>query len=97
ARSVAARRTVEPGRPGRRQRKERRRLDEGAVVRRDVVGLLGDRRPVRRAVDLFQRFNRGDEVIVAVDGIHSSISGYAPGMSAQPSIILNPAACWLPL
>ena len=54
ARQVAARRAVEALRPDRRQRRQGRGRDQGAVLRRDTVGDLGDRGPARGPVQGLQ-------------------------------------------
>src|SRR5262249_38046179 len=58
--------TIEAVGARRGEREERRGLDEGAVLRGDAVGLLGDRRPIGFAVDALQRLDAGDDVIAKV-------------------------------
>src|SRR5260370_15024216 len=48
------------------QREERRRLDEGAVLGGDTVGLLGNRGPIGLAVDALQRLDAGDDVLAKI-------------------------------
>src|SRR5262249_54576673 len=54
---IAARGTIKAVGPRRGQREERRRLDEGAIMWGDAVGLLGNRRPIGLAVDALQRLD----------------------------------------
>src|SRR5258708_22820284 len=49
--------------PAGREREERRRFDEGAVMRVDVVDLLGDRGRKHLAVMLLELIGGGDEVV----------------------------------
>ena len=57
-RRIAARRAVEAVRAAGRDGAERRRLDEGAVMRIDVVDLLGDGGAVWLAVNGFEFVER---------------------------------------
>ena len=59
---VPARRAVEPLRPRRRQRHERRGRDQRAILRRDVVGLLDDGRLGRVLVDGLELLDAGNRV-----------------------------------
>jgi hypothetical protein len=61
-RRVAARRAIEPIRPAGRQRKERRRLDEFAIMRIDAIDLFDDGWAIRFAVKRFERRQRGHAI-----------------------------------
>src|SRR3546814_3328301 len=57
--AVAARRAIDAVGPGGRDGHERRRLDEGAVMRRDARRLLGNGGLARRAVQRLQLLDGG--------------------------------------
>src|SRR5262249_50970228 len=73
ARWVAARRAVESASAASRHCAERRRFDEGAIVRVDVVNLLHHRSPGRRSVNCLERLERSDQMMTRSIGCHAAL------------------------